>query len=83
MRLHAAMGNSGSGLAGSGRQTFLGASASTKATSVSLLSLSAEPLPDFDEDEVLFETDALDVNGPPGRSRTASTNDRKEAKDKE
>ncbi|KAG0072454.1 hypothetical protein BGZ92_004063, partial [Podila epicladia] len=50
MRLHAAMGNSGSGLAGSGRQTFLG-SASTKATSVSLLSLSAEPLPVDDEDE--------------------------------
>ncbi|KAI9241851.1 MAG: eukaryotic integral membrane protein-domain-containing protein [Podila humilis] len=83
MRLHAAMGNSGSGQAGSGRQMFFGASASTKATSVSLLSLSAEPLPDFDEDEVLFETDALDVNGSLGRSRTASTSDRKEAKDKE
>ncbi|KAF9307467.1 hypothetical protein BGZ74_000026 [Mortierella antarctica] len=82
MRLHAAMGNSGSGLAGSGRQTFLG-SASTKTTSVSLLSLSAEPLPDDDEDEVLFETDALDVNGSPGQSRTASTSGRKEAKDKE
>ncbi|KAF9332806.1 hypothetical protein BG006_004304 [Podila minutissima] len=81
MRLHAAMGNSGSGLAGSGRQTFLG-SASTK-TTVSLLSLSAEPLPDDDEDEVLFEIDALDVNGPPGQSRTASTSNRKEAKDKE
>ncbi|KAF9316513.1 hypothetical protein BG003_001872 [Podila horticola] len=82
MRLHAAMGNSGSGLAGLGRQTFLGTT-STKATSVSLLSLSAEPLPDDDEDEVLFETDALDVNSPPGLSRTASTSDRKEAKDKE
>ncbi|KAG0091267.1 hypothetical protein BGZ93_008913 [Podila epicladia] len=82
MRLHAAMGNSGSGLAGSGRQTFLG-SASTKATSVSLLSLSAEPLPVDDEDEVLFETDALNVNGPSGQSRTASTSDHKEARDKE
>ncbi|KAG0038693.1 hypothetical protein BGZ82_011164 [Podila clonocystis] len=82
MRLHVAMGNSGSGLAGSGRQSFLG-SASTKATSVSLLSLSAEPLPDDDEDGVLFETDALDINGPPGRSRTSNTSDRKEAKDKE
>ncbi|KAG0028531.1 hypothetical protein BGZ81_004647 [Podila clonocystis] len=81
-RLHVAMGNSGSGLAGSGRQTFL-SSASTKATSVSLLSLSAEPLPDDDEDEVLFETDALDINDPPGRSRTSNTSDLKEAKDKE
>ncbi|KAF9419841.1 hypothetical protein BGZ94_009292 [Podila epigama] len=64
MRIHAAMGNSGTGV---GRHGLRGTS-TAKPGAVSLLSLSAEPLPDVgdeDEDEILFETDALDVNGPP------------------
>ncbi|KAF9188105.1 hypothetical protein BGZ50_001543 [Haplosporangium sp. Z 11] len=62
MRLHAAAGNN---VSGTGRSTFLGSSSASNAAPVSLLSLSAEPLPidaDDDDDEVLFETTALDVN---------------------
>ncbi|KAG0048856.1 hypothetical protein BGZ83_006254 [Gryganskiella cystojenkinii] len=68
MRLHAAAGSNAS-FSGSGRSTFKGVSGlssgpTTTAAPVSLLSLSAEPLPSEDEDEVLFETSALDVNDP-------------------
>lgn len=64
MRLHAAAGNH-THFSGSGRSTHKGATASNSgAAPVSLLSLSAEPLhgEDEEEDEVLFETSALDVN---------------------
>jgi hypothetical protein len=65
MRLHAAAGNNNH-FSGSGRSTFKGSSGG--GTPLSLLSLSAEPLPEEDEeeedDEVLFETSTLDVNEP-------------------
>ncbi|KAF9988183.1 hypothetical protein BGZ75_009880 [Mortierella antarctica] len=68
MRLHAAAG-SNAGFAGVGRSPFSGGG-SSNAAPVSLLSLSAEPLPsDDDDDEVLFETSALDVNEPASKEK--------------
>ncbi|KAF9576469.1 hypothetical protein EC968_007947 [Mortierella alpina] len=65
MRLHAAAGN-GAGFAGVGRSPFSGSGGSSNAAPVSLLSLSAEPLPsDDDDDEVLFEASPLDANDEP------------------
>ncbi|KAG0346824.1 hypothetical protein BG004_000745 [Podila humilis] len=100
----------GPGGSGIGRSKFMGTATTTTATTttggtsvtsqktkqaVSLLSLSAEPIPaydDEDDDLVLFQTDELDVNGPPqpqpqlqppSQSRTANTSDQKNTKDKE
>ncbi|KAF8930380.1 hypothetical protein BGZ58_008276 [Dissophora ornata] len=82
MRLHAAGGNT-TMFSGSGR------SAGAAAAPVSLLSLSAEPLPvgavdDDDDDEVLFETRALDVNAPTpsGQIKTPSSTEPKSEKEK-
>ncbi|GJJ73373.1 hypothetical protein EMPS_05731 [Entomortierella parvispora] len=64
MRLHAAAGNH-THFSGPGRSSHKGGMGSHPgAAPVSLLSLSAEPLheEDEEEDEVLFETSALDVN---------------------
>lgn len=68
MRLHAASGGGLSALSSIGRSNTAGRDgASGNVPRVSLLSLSAEPLPtggseSDDENEVLFETSALDVN---------------------
>lgn len=65
MRLHAAAAGNHTNFSGTGRSTRKGATGSNSgAGPVSLLSLSAEPLHEVDEeeDEVLFETSALDVN---------------------
>ncbi|KAH7050812.1 eukaryotic integral membrane protein-domain-containing protein [Linnemannia elongata] len=68
MRLHAASGGGLSALSSIGRSNTTGRDgASGNVPRVSLLSLSAEPLPtggseSDDENEVLFETSALDVN---------------------
>ncbi|KAF9274488.1 hypothetical protein BGZ88_002979 [Linnemannia elongata] len=68
MRLHAASGGGLSALSSIGRSNTAGRDgASGNVPRVSLLSLSAEPLPtggseSDDENEVLFETLALDVN---------------------
>lgn len=68
MRLHAASGGGLSALSSIGRLNTAGRDgASGSVPRVSLLSLSAEPLPtggsdSDDENEVLFETSALDVN---------------------
>ncbi|KAF9353674.1 hypothetical protein BGX26_008559 [Mortierella sp. AD094] len=81
MRLHAAAGIN-STFSGTGR------SQSSMAAPVSLLSLSAEPLPeaaDGDDDEVLFETTALDVNepAPPTRSKVTAGSEPKTEKEKQ
>lgn len=68
MRLHAASGGGLSALSSIGRSNTAGRDgASGNVPRVSLLSMSAEPLPtggseSDDENEVLFETSALDVN---------------------
>ncbi|KAF9962188.1 hypothetical protein BGZ70_008104 [Mortierella alpina] len=72
MRLHAAAGYN-AGLAGAGRSPFSGSGGTPNAAPVSLLSLSAEPLPsDDDDDEVLFETSAVDVNEPASKEKQES-----------
>ena len=72
MRLHAVAGYH-AGLAGGGRSPFSGSGGTPNAAPVSLLSLSAEPLPsDDDDDEVLFETSALDVNEPASKEKQES-----------
>ncbi|KAG0255918.1 hypothetical protein BGZ95_005638 [Linnemannia exigua] len=70
MRLHAASGGGLSALSSIGRSSNTNG-ASGNVPRVSLLSLSAEPLPtgesdDDDDDEVLFETRELDVNNNGG-----------------
>ncbi|KAF9203235.1 hypothetical protein BGZ49_006628 [Haplosporangium sp. Z 27] len=79
MRLHAAAGIN-SAFSGSGR------SVQSSTGPVSLLSLSAEPLPDAaDDDEVLFETTALDVNesSQPTRPKITSVGEPKTEKEKQ
>ncbi|CAO3567343.1 unnamed protein product [Mortierella alpina] len=72
MRLHAAAGYN-AGLAGGGRSPFSGSGGTPNAAPVSLLSLSAEPLPSYDDDdEVLFESSALDVNEPASKEKQES-----------
>ncbi|KAF9399929.1 hypothetical protein BGX21_005349 [Mortierella sp. AD011] len=79
MRLHAAAGIS-STFSGTGR------SQSSTAAPVSLLSLSAEPLPvaaDGDDDEVLFESTVLDMNdaAPPTRPKATAGSEPKTDKE--
>ncbi|KAF9994641.1 hypothetical protein BGZ79_000566 [Entomortierella chlamydospora] len=79
MRLHAAAGIN-STFSGAGR------SQSSTAAPVSLLSLSAEPLPvaaDGDDDEVLFESTALDMNDPAPSTRPKTTASSESKADKE
>ncbi|KAF9083366.1 hypothetical protein BGX23_011555 [Mortierella sp. AD031] len=89
MRLHAASGGA-SALSGIGRSTLSSTGGSANAPKVSLLSLSAEPLPtggsdDDDDDEILFETTVLDVNEPPEppSPRTKKSLDTKDEKEKQ
>ncbi|KAG0369763.1 hypothetical protein BGX24_002294 [Mortierella sp. AD032] len=76
MRLHAASGGGLSALSSIGRSSNANG-ASVNVPRVSLLSLSAEPLPtggsdDDDDDEVLFDTRELDVNDSSSSSRDKS-----------
>ncbi|KAF9132033.1 hypothetical protein BGW39_000891 [Mortierella sp. 14UC] len=75
MRLHAASGGGLSALSNIGRSSNTDGAAGN-VPRVSLLSLSAEPLPtggsDDEDDEVLFETMELDVNTSSSRDKSES-----------